>query len=48
VGRHDGRFQRAAISMAGHREGQALRIEVPLDGGWAVARFKKTPGLYGA
>jgi dextranase len=48
VGRHDGRFHRAAISMAGHREGQALRIEVPLDGGWAVARFKKTPGLYGA
>jgi dextranase len=42
VGRAGGRFTPVHAETTGHREGVALRMEVPLDGGWAVVRLRRT------
>jgi dextranase len=39
--RHGGRFHPVSTSLAGHREGIALRLLVPLGDGWAVVRLRR-------
>jgi dextranase len=41
LGRSGGRFHSVSTSLAGHREGTALRFTVPLGDGWAIARLRR-------
>lgn len=41
LGRASGRFTEVAVRETPHRQGRALEIELPLEGGWSVLRLKR-------
>ena len=41
LGRDGGRFTQLPAEVAEHREGRALRVEVPIADGWSVLRLEK-------
>ena len=47
LGSGDGRFRSLPVTVAEHRQGRAVQVQVPVDSGWSVVRLLRPPPYRG-